>query len=61
MFESGLPIGIGVHQMEFIGAFEMFVRVFLSQTTAISAQALSKATGSNDASIPKSGIMAASL
>lgn len=35
MFESGLPIGIGVHQMEFIGAFEMFVRVFLSQTTAI--------------------------
>ena len=48
MFESGLPIGIGVHQMEFIGAFEMFVRVFLSQTTAI-------------ASIPKSGIMAASL
>ena len=58
MFESGLPIGIGMHQMEFIGAVEMFVRVFLSQTTA---QALSKATGSNDASIPKSGIMAASL
>ena len=35
MFESGLPIGIGMHQMEFIGAVEMFVRVFLSQTTAI--------------------------
>ena len=35
MFETGLPVGVGVHQVELVGTFEMFVRMLLDQTAAV--------------------------
>lgn len=35
MLETGLPVGIGVHQVELVGAFEMFVGMLFDQTAAV--------------------------
>ena len=69
MFEAGAPVGVRVHVVKFIFAFEVLVGVFVGQPVigrigalvTISTQALSKATGSKEAAIPRSGITAASL
>ncbi len=69
MLEAGLPVGVGVQDVELVVAAEVLVGMGLLELAAgeggaaitMSAQAWSRATGSKEAAMPRSGTMAASL
>ena len=60
-----MPVGVGVHQVELVGTFEMFVRMLLDQTAAVDGRSGNHQIGTSlvesYARIPRSGTMAASL